>query len=193
MKVAEQTVQRAASWCLTRSQRCSRTNCARKLDVSFADANLAQAKLLLLDAQNNYQASLSMLSQILGYPSQQPFDLVDTETEIKPPPDAVSQLEDRGLQQPAGNCLAGLRISGRAAFSESRARPAASHASKRLGVVGRTPLQQHHCTALPPFTSWYGAIGVNVNIPIFNGFLYPGALERSRHCGRRLPTSSCAI
>ena len=24
-----------------------------------------------------------------------------------------------------------------------------------------------------PFTSWYGAIGVNVNIPIFNGFLYP--------------------
>ena len=30
-----------------------------QLDVSFADANLAQAKLLLLDAQNNYQASLS--------------------------------------------------------------------------------------------------------------------------------------
>ena len=76
----------------------------RKLMSSFANANLAQAQLLLLDAQNNYQAALSMLSQVLGYPSQQPFDLVETESGIKPPPDSASQLEDRGLQQSAGNC-----------------------------------------------------------------------------------------
>ncbi len=61
------------------------------------NANLAQAKLLLLDAQNNYQAALSILSQVLGYPSQQQFDLVDTETAITPPPDAVSQLEDQAF------------------------------------------------------------------------------------------------
>jgi outer membrane protein len=41
-----------------------------ELDVSFADANVSQAKLLLLDAQNNYQAALSTLSQVLGYSSQ---------------------------------------------------------------------------------------------------------------------------
>ena len=38
-----------------------------EVDVSFADANLAQGKLLLLDAQNNYQSALSQLSQVLGY------------------------------------------------------------------------------------------------------------------------------
>jgi outer membrane protein TolC len=68
-----------------------------ELDVSFADANLAQAQLLLLDAENNYQASLSQLTQILGYSGQQQFELVDTEPELKPPPDAVSQLEDEAF------------------------------------------------------------------------------------------------
>ena len=35
---------------------------------------------------------------------------------------------------------------------------------------------------MQPFTTWYGAIGVNVNVPIFNGFLYPA---RSREAGLR--------
>ena len=68
-----------------------------EVDVSFADANLAQAQLLLLDAQNNYQAALSILSQVLGYPSQQQFELVETNTEIQPPPDSASQLEDEAF------------------------------------------------------------------------------------------------
>ena len=29
------------------------------------------------------------------------------------------------------------------------------------------------------FDSWYGAIGVNVNIPIFNGFLYPARAKEA--------------
>ena len=33
-----------------------------QLDVSFANANLAQAKLLLLDAQNNYQAAFDVVA-----------------------------------------------------------------------------------------------------------------------------------
>ena len=48
-----------------------------------------------------------------------------------------------------------------------------------LGVVGRTPFSGN-IAGLSPFTSWYGAIGVNVNVPIFNGFLYPA---RSREAG----------
>ena len=38
---------------------------------------------------------------------------------------------------------------------------------RALGTVGQVP------TGAPQLESWYGAIGVNVNIPIFNGFLYP--------------------
>ena len=73
-KVAEQTVsarQLVSDQITTLFQNKLRS----QLDVSFANANLAQAKLLLLDAQNNYQAALSTLSQVLGYTAQQQFEL----------------------------------------------------------------------------------------------------------------------
>ena len=47
--------------------------------------------------------------------------------------------------------------------------------------MGRTPYS-NTIAGVAPFTSWYRAVGVNVNIPIFNGFLYP---TRSREAGLR--------
>jgi outer membrane protein len=41
------------------------------LDLSFAQVNLAQAKLLLLDAQNNDAAAIANLSAGLGYSNLQ--------------------------------------------------------------------------------------------------------------------------
>jgi outer membrane protein len=35
-----------------------------------------------------------------------------------------------------------------------------------LGVVGEAPVRDDH------IPNWYGAVGVNINIPLFNGFLY---------------------
>jgi outer membrane protein len=35
-----------------------------------------------------------------------------------------------------------------------------------LGVVGIAPVRD------PAIPNWYGAVGVNINIPVFNGFLY---------------------
>ncbi|PYT60648.1 MAG: TolC family protein, partial [Acidobacteria bacterium] len=35
-----------------------------------------------------------------------------------------------------------------------------------LGVVGEAPVRDVH------IPNWYGAVGVNVNIPVFNGFLF---------------------
>ncbi len=49
-----------------------------------------------------------------------------------------------------------------------------------LGSVGGVP------TGAPQLESWYGAVGVNVNIPIFNGFLYPA---RSREAALRVQAS----
>src|ERR1017187_1580543 len=96
LKVAEQTV--SARQLVTDQITALFQNKLRsQLDVSFANANLAQSKLLLLDSQNNQQAALSLLSEILGYPSQQPFDLVDSAEQLKPPPDSVSKLVDEAL------------------------------------------------------------------------------------------------
>jgi len=35
-----------------------------------------------------------------------------------------------------------------------------------LGVVGEAPVRDDH------IPNWYGGVGVNINIPVFNGFLY---------------------
>jgi outer membrane protein len=142
-----------------------------QLDVTFADANLAQAKLLLLDAQNNYQAALSVLSEVLGYPTQQQFDLVDPATTLEPPPDSVGQLVDQAYSNRPEIAAQGYEYRAARHFQKAE-RDLLFPSVEALGVVGRTPFSST-VNGVQPFTSWYGAIGVNVNIPIFNGFLYP--------------------
>ncbi len=168
--VAEQTVkarQLVADQITTLFQNKLRS----QLDVSFADANLAQARLLLLDAQNNYQAALSVLSQVLGYPALQQFELVDTQSELKPPPDAVSQLVEQAFSNRPEIASEGYEFQAAQRFQKAE-RDLLLPSVDALGVVGRTPFS-NSIAGISPFPSWYGAIGVNVNIPIFNGFLYP--------------------
>ncbi len=155
-----------------------------QLDLSFANANLAQAKLLLLDAQNNYQASLSALSQVLGFATLRNFDLVETDTELKPPSDSVDQL----LAQAFNNRpeLAAQDFEVRAAQHYQKAeRDLLFPTVEGLGVVGKAPVTADY-NGTNPFTTWYGAAGVNVNIPIFNGFLYPA---RSKEASLRAQAS----
>jgi outer membrane protein len=182
-KVAEQTVaarQAVSDQVSTLFQNKLRS----ELDVSFADANLAQSKLLLLDAQNTYQAALSQLSQVLGYPSQQRFELVETDTTLTPPVDTVDQLVDQAF----GNRpeIAAQNYEFRAAQHFQKAeRDLLLPSVEALGVVGKAPFATDFNGA-NPFTSWYGAAGVNVNIPIFNGFLYPA---RSKEAALRAEAS----
>src|SRR6202163_4142271 len=68
-----------------------------QLDLSFANVNLAQAKLLLLDAQNNENAARASLSAVLGYPNLRDFQLVEDTTAILPPPGSVDELISQAL------------------------------------------------------------------------------------------------
>ncbi len=178
-KVAEQTVsarQLVSDQITTLFQNKLRS----QLDVSFADANLAQAKLLLLDAQNNYQAALSMLSQVLGYSGQQQFELLDTESELKPPPDAVSQLEDEAFSNRPEIASQNYEYQADQHFQKAE-RDLLFPTVSALGVVGQTP-EGSVLNGVQQFPTWYGAAGVNLNVPIFNGFQY---ISRSREAGLR--------
>jgi outer membrane protein len=170
-KVAEQTIsarQLVSDQITTLFQNKLRS----QLDVSFADANLAQSKLLLLDAQNNYQASLSGLSEILGYPSQQPFELVDTESAIEAPSSDVTQLQTQAFSNRPEIAAQTLQYEAAQHFQKAE-RDLLLPSVDALGVVGKTPFAPT-INGVSPFPSnWYGGIGVNVNVPLFNGFLYP--------------------
>ena len=159
-----------------------------QLDVSFANANLAQAKLLLLDAQNNYQATLSTLSAVLGFPTQQQYELLDTDTQVSPPPDAVAPLIDQAFSNRPEIAAQNYEFEASQHFQKAE-RDLLLPSIQALGVIGRTPASES-VAGISPFASWYGAVGVNVNIPIFNGFLYPArsreAAFRSQAEGERL-------
>jgi outer membrane protein len=157
-----------------------------QLDVSFADANLAQAKLLLLDAQNNYQAALSGLSEILGYPAQHQFDLVETDTQLEAPPQAVDDLEAQAFNNRPEIAAESFNFQAAQHFQKAQ-RDLLLPSIDALGVVGRTPYYDTVNGASPFNPEWYGAVGVNVHIPIFNGFLYPA---RSKEAALRAQAAS---
>jgi outer membrane protein len=135
------------------------------LDLSFASVDLARGKLLLLEARNNYQASLATLSAILGYPDQQDFQLVEEQAAIAAPAPDVSPLVQQALQQRPEVLALQDEVQSAQKFSNAEHdlwRPTVS----ALGAVGEAPVRDNH------IPNWYGAVGVNINIPVFSGFLF---------------------
>jgi outer membrane protein len=137
------------------------------LDLSFADVNLSQAKLLLLDAQNNTDSTMAALDAVLGLDHQVTYDLVESNTPLQPPAADPDQLIQLGLQQRPD--LQDLNYSAQSAVKFSRAqREQMFPTISAAGTAGSVPIR-------PPQyypANWWGGIGVNMNIPIFNGFLY---------------------
>lgn len=140
------------------------------VDLAFAKVDLARAKLLMLDAQDNYQASLSNLSAVLGYPDRQDFVPSEPNVPVTPPaPDAAPLIQQAMDLRPE---IRALRNAVLAAQKFARSEhdlwwPTVT----AMGVVGGAPLRN------PNISSWYGAAGVNVSIPVFNGFLFNARIK----------------
>jgi outer membrane protein len=135
------------------------------IDLSFSNVDLARGKLLLLEAQNNYQTSLAALSAILGYSDEQNFQLVEETTAVPQPAPDVAPLIQQALQQRPEIKALQFQVESAQKFGNAEhdlVRPTIN----ALGVVGQAPVRDNH------IESWYGAVGVNINIPVFNGFLY---------------------
>jgi outer membrane protein len=136
-----------------------------ELDLSFGRVDLARGKLLLLEAQNNYQASLATLSAILGYPDEQNFLLVEESAAVEAPAPDVLPLIQQALRQRPEILALQEEVESAQKFGNAEHdlwRPTIS----ALGVVGEAPVRDVH------IPNWYGAVGVNVNVPVFNGFLF---------------------
>jgi len=165
LKVAQDTVS-ARQTLVDQVQALTDVKLRSDLDLSFSKVDLARAKLLLLESSNNYQASLSTLSAILGYSDRQNFKLVEPEQLATVQPEAEPTLLIQKAMQQRPEILA-LQNEVTSAEKFSRAEhdlwwPTVSAA----GTVGQVPTRDDHVP------SWWGAVGVNVHIPVFNGFLF---------------------
>lgn len=134
------------------------------LDVSFANVNLADAKLLLVQAQNDYKAAQADLAAAMGLPNDTSFDLQD-EPMPSPMPDKVDDLVRQALD--ARPEIKQLRLQQSAAERFTRAEHDLYFPS--VGVTGTAGFVPAGYEAVP---GRYGAIGLNVSIPIFNGGLF---------------------
>lgn len=137
------------------------------LDQSFAQVNLSQAKLLNLDAQNQYDAAMASLNEVLGTTNDDQYQLIDDST----PPELVAPSADAviamALQQRPD--LLALKAAHESDVRFARAqRDQLFPKVSGLGDVGYTPVGSSEYFN----KNWYGAAGVNVGIPIFNGFKY---------------------
>ena len=166
LKVAQQTVSARQT---TSDQVNALTGAKLKssLDLSFANVNLSQAKLLLLDAQNSNTDAMTTLNALLGEERPLTYTLVDeTPASPTPPPDDAEPLVDQAFHTRPDLIALNLDLASARKFSSAEhdlSRPTI----EALGTVGGTPIRADQITS-----SWFGAVGANVSIPIFNGSLY---------------------
>ena len=145
------------------------------LDLTFANVNLSQAQLLQLDAQNNAQATMAALDEVLGLDRAVQYSLVDnTKTNPPPPPDEQTLLDVAVKQRPD---LQSLDLTRQSQEKFSRAqRDQMFPTLSAIGTVGASPIRSDQYY----ISSWDGAIAANLNIPIFNGFLYSAQAKEAQ-------------
>jgi outer membrane protein len=135
------------------------------LDVSFANVNLGEAKLLLADAKSQLRAAFADLSTALGLPAPREFRLADPAEPPLLPADPAPLIQQAEGQRPE-------ILSARAQFASAQSFARAEGDLSRptvsaLGAIGVNPVYDDTHLA-----NHFAAAGVNVNVPIFNGHLF---------------------
>lgn len=163
LQVAEQTV-KSRQLVADQTSALQKSNLKSGLDVSFANVDLAQAQLLLIQAQNDVQASYAELSSALGYSDQRTFHLAEQPIPSPPPSDFLPLIQEALQSRPE---LIGQGLSVKSAKSFATAeRDLWFPTISVLGTTGLIPYRQD------TLDSRYAAAGFNVNLPIFNGRLF---------------------
>ena len=134
------------------------------LDVSFANVNLADSRLLLAQAQNDLASAKAELATVMGLPRQADFALAD-----EPMPGAQPASVDPLIQEAIANRpeLKSLRLEQNSEERFVKAEHELNYPTiDAIGAAGVVPARES------AIRGSYGAAGVNVTIPIFNGGLF---------------------
>jgi outer membrane protein len=175
VKVAQETV--SARQVLT-DQVTALANAQLKsqVDVSFAQVNSSEARLMLIRAQDNLKQSYADLIRALGSDGQPvEYQLVNTPEPAPPPLDSESLVGQAIQNRPE---LADLRLR----YQAAQKFEAAEKDLKRpnvtfIAVGGALPYLDQQPRITP---EGYEAAALNVEIPIFNGHLF-SAREQAAH------------
>jgi outer membrane protein len=163
LKVAIETV-KARQLLVDQINALEKNSLRSMVDVAFAQVDLAKAKLLLVQAQNNEKATYAELANALGLGAPQPFQLMEEPMPAAPTADATGLVVQALQDRPD---LASARFTHESALKFARAeRDLWMPTISAVGAAGLAPAYQY------PLADHYEAAGINVSVPIFNGFLF---------------------
>lgn len=175
VRVAQETIA-ARQLLLDQVSELAKNNLKSQLDVSFADVNVSEAKLLLLRAQDAVDEAYAELARALGTDQVVNYQLVDEPLPPSPPAKPDDLIVQAVANRPE---LASLSFSRDAAYKFAEAEKDLARPTVSLvGVAGYIPyIAQLTSQAVPPE---YEGAAVNVNIPVFNGHLFSARREAAR-------------
>jgi outer membrane protein len=147
------------------------------LDLNISSADLSQAQLLQLDAENSVGSARVALVELLAAPPETQYRAVDDGSTAPPlPPDDSSALiKEAQAQRPD---LQALRLDTQADQKFARAQELQRLPSiSALAMGGVTPVRPDGGI----FTrNWYAAAGVNLTLPVFTGFRINAQTQEAR-------------
>jgi len=142
------------------------------LDVSFASVNLNEGKLLLASARNDLRAAFERLSNLLGDRERRTYQLLEVATNSAPIPDDVQLVQTALSNRPE---LLQLRLERDASLRFARAERDLNYPTvSAIGSAGVVPL---HDSSM---RDNYAAAGVNLSLPIFDGFLFSAREQEAK-------------
>jgi outer membrane protein len=172
IKVAQQTVD-ARQLLSDQVTELAKNNLRSQLDVSFAEVNVSEAKLLVIRAQEGVQESLAELGRALGSEQAANYLLVE-----EPLPSGPPDRPDDLVTQAIGNRpeLASLRASRDSAYKFFDAEKDLSRPTVSVAAVGGF-IPFINTPANSPIPAEYEGVAANVSIPVFNGHLFSARRE----------------
>lgn len=139
------------------------------LDLSFANVNLEQAKLLQIQAQNNLTIARAQLTRAMGLETPRPYTLEDQPMPSAPPPGAVQLVVEALEKRPE---IASLSLTHQSDLKFERAEKDLSLPTvAAVGVAGYIP-EIEQITLPRAIPDHYEAAGVDIQVPVFNGHLF---------------------
>jgi outer membrane protein len=136
------------------------------LDVGLARVSFEEGRLLQSKASNDVDAAFTSLSALLGERETQSFQVVEESLPAAFPTNTDALIIEALSRRPD---LIRLRFEHEAAVKLARAEKALHYpVISAVASAGVIPLHDSH------FENNYAAAGVNLSLPLFNGFLFSG-------------------
>jgi outer membrane protein len=148
------------------------------LDLNIASADLSQAQLLELDAENGVASSSAALAAVLAAPTDTLYHAVeDSEDAPPPPPSPDSSAAINGSAQAQRPDLQALRFNAAADQKFATAQQLQHLPTiSALALGGITPVAPDGVFV----PNWYAAGGVNLTLPLFTGFRIDAQTQEAR-------------